>query len=244
VTTAVGASIGNSIYHSFQLKVQKRFSAGFYVLGSYTTSKVIGDVDSNFSNAVPGVANAGQAQNALNLRADRSLSDSDVPQRLVVSYGWELPWLKKNRLLGGWQISGITTFSAGNPFDIQIQPSTLNTGTFQRPDRIADGALDDWTIDRYYDVAAFRAPAQFTYGNAGRNILRGPGVHTWDFSVIKDTLFTERLRLQWRTDWFNLANTPQFNSPGNAIGTPQAGRISSTRFATNRQIQFVMKLFF
>lgn len=244
VTLAVGDSVGNSIYHSFQLKVQKRFTKGFYVLGSYTNSKVIGSVDSNFSNAVPGVASLGQAQNAFNRRADRSLSDTDVPQRLVVSYGWELPIFKQHKLLGGWQISGITTMSAGNPFDILNNPSTLNNGGTQRPDRVADGRLSNWTLERYFDVAAFRSPAPFTFGNAGRNVLRGPGLHTWDVSLLKDTLFGERLRLQWRTDFFNASNTPQFNSPGNTIGTPQAGVISSTRFATNRQIQFVLKMFF
>ncbi|MBM3734309.1 MAG: hypothetical protein FJW39_00860 [Acidobacteria bacterium] len=244
VTLNEGASVGNSIYHSFQLKVQKRFARGFYVLGSYTLAKVIGSVDSNFSNAVPGVASFGQAQDARNRAADRSLSDTDVPQRLVASYGWELPLFRKHRLLGGWQISGITTFSAGNPFDVLMQASTLNSGTTRGRTGFADGRISNWTIDRYFDTAAFRAPAAFTFGNSGRNVLRGPGVKTWDVSVIKDTQLTERFRLQWRTDLFNAANTPQFNSPGNSIGTPQAGRISSTRFATNRQIQFVMKLFF
>lgn len=243
VTTAVGASIGNSIYHSLQLKVQKRFARGYYALASYTLSKNIGDIDTNFSNAVPGVGNLSQAQDARNLRADRGLSDTDVPQRLVLSYGWELPWWKKRRL-GGWQISGITTFSSGNPFDVLNQPSTLNTGTAQRADRLADGRLEDWTLNRYFDLAAFRSPAPYTFGNAGRNILRGPGLHTWDVSLIKDTRFRERYNLQWRADFFNLANRPQFNPPGNTIGTPQAGRISSTRFSTNRQIQFVLKLFF
>ncbi|MBI3680366.1 MAG: TonB-dependent receptor [Acidobacteria bacterium] len=244
VTTNIGESIGNSSYHSFQLKMHKRFSRGYYVLGSYTVSKNIGDVDSNFSNGVPGVGSSGSAQNSRNQRADRSLTDTDVPQRLVVSYGWELPWLKGRRLAGGWQISGISTFSAGNPFDILFQPSTLNTGTFQRPDRVAGGRIDNWTTDRYFDITAFRSPAIYTFGNAGRNILRGPGLHTLDFSIIKDTRFSERYNLQWRTDFFNMANTPQFNSPGNTIGTAQAGRISSTRFSMNRQIQMVMKFFF
>lgn len=244
VTTAVGASVGNSIYHSLQLKIQKRLSKGFYVLGSFTKSKVIGSIDSNFSNAVPGVSSFGQAQNALNRRAERSLSDTDVPQRLVASYGWQLPFFPKHRLLGGWQISGITTLSAGNPFDLVMQTSSLNNGGSQRPDRIADGRLSDWTLSRYFDLAAFRAPGPFQYGNAGRNVMRGPGVKTLDVSLIKDTTLTDRLRLQWRTEMFNATNTPQFNSPGNTIGTPQAGLISSTRFATNRQIQLVMKLFF
>jgi hypothetical protein len=240
----VGESVGNSIYHSFQLKVQKRFSRGMYLLGSYTNAKVIGSVDTNFSNGVPGVASLGQAQDSRNRAAERSLSDTDVPQRLVASYGWELPWRKEHKLLGGWQVSGITTLSAGNPFDVLNQQSTLNTGTTQRPDRVADGRLADRTLDRYFDIGAFRIPAAFVFGNSGRNILRGPGVKTWDVSIIKDTRFGERFRLQWRTDLFNAANTPQFNSPGNTIGTAQAGRISSTRFATNRQIQFVTKLFF
>jgi hypothetical protein len=244
LTTNVGESIGNSIYHSFQMKVQKRFSQGVYVLGAYTVGKNIGDIDSNFSNAVPGVGNLAQAQDARNRRADRGLTDTDTPQRLVVSYGWELPWLKTRRLLGGWQLSGISTFSSGNPFDVLNQPSTLNTGTAQRPDRIADGRIEDWRVDRYFDVSAFRSPATYAYGNAGRNILRGPGTKTWDFSVIKDTRINERYNVQWRTDFFNAFNTTQFNAPGNTIGTPQAGRISSTRFSTNRQIQFVLKVFF
>jgi hypothetical protein len=69
-------------------------------------------------------------------------------------------------------------------------------------------------------------------------------VNTWDFSVIKNTRFNDRYRLQWRTDFFNAANHPQFNPPGNTIGTPQVGRINSARFSTNRQIQFVLKVFF
>lgn len=155
----------------------------------------------------------------------------------------ELPWLKRSKL-GGWQLSGITTLSAGNPCDLFMGNSTLNTGTTQRPDRIADGRLDGVSLERYFDLAAFRAPAPFVYGNSGRNILRGPGLKTWNIPIIKDTKFSERLSVQWRTDFFNALNTTQFNPPGNSIGTPQAGRIRSTRFSTNRQVQFVMKAFF
>jgi hypothetical protein len=244
LTLSVGASSGSSVYHSLQAKVQKRFSHGFYFLSSYTLSKNISYGDSNFSNGTPGVGSLGQAQNALNRHAERSLSDTDQLQRLVTSFGWDVPVFQRNRYLGGWQLSGIVTLSSGNPFDILFQPSTLNTGTAQRPDRIRDGRLDDWTLDRYFDTTAFVAPPAFTYGNSGRNVLRGPGVNTWDLSVIKNTNFTERYRLQWRTDFFNAPNNPQFNPPGNTIGTPQAGRINSTRFATNRQIQLVLKFFF
>lgn len=244
LTLSVGASSGASTYHSLQAKLQKRLSKGVYFLTSYTLSKNISDGDSNFSNGTPGVALLGQSQDSLNRRAERSLSDTDQLHRLVTSFGWDLPILQRNKYLGGWQLSGIVTLASGNPFDIFFQPATLNTGTTQRPDRIRDGRLDNWTLDRYFDTTAFVSPANFTYGNSGRNVLRGPGVNTWDFSVIKNTNLTERLRLQWRTDFFNAFNNPQFNPPGNTIGTPQAGRINSARFSTNRQIQFAMKLFF
>lgn len=244
LTLSVGASSGASTYHSFQGKIQKRLSYGLYFLTSYTLSKNISDGDSNFSNGTPGVALLGQAQNAQNRRAERSLSDTDQLHRMVTSFGWDLPWQKNHRYIGGWQLSGIVTLSSGNPFDVFFQPSTLNTGTTQRPDRIADGRIGNWTIDRYFDTAAFAAPAAFTFGNSGRNIMRGPGVNTWDFSAIKNFNFTDRYRLQWRTDMFNAFNHAQFNPPGNTIGTPQVGRINSTRFSTNRQIQFVLKFFF
>jgi len=244
LTLSVGASSGASTYHSLQAKLHKRLSRGFYFLTSYTLSKNISDGDSNFSNGTPGVALLGQAQDALNRRRERSLSDTDQLHRLVTSFGWDLPLMRRNRYLGGWQLSGIVTLASGNPFDIFFQPATLNTGTTQRPDRIRDGRLDEWTLDRYFETAAFVSPAAFVYGNSGRNVLRGPGVNTWDFSIIKNTSFRERYRLQWRTDFFNAINNPQFNPPGNTIGTPQAGRINSSRFSTNRQIQFVLKLFF
>ncbi len=244
LTLSVGASSGASTYHSLQAKLQKRLSRGFYFLASYTLSKNISDGDSNFSNGTPGVGLLGQAQNSLNRRAERSLSDTDQLHRMVTSFGWDLPILRRSRYLGGWQLSGIVTLASGNPFDIFFQPATLNTGTTQRPDRIRDGRIGDWTLEQYFEPSAFVSPAAFAYGNSGRNVLRGPGVNTWDFSVIKNTNITDRYRLQWRTDFFNAFNNPQFNPPGNTIGTPQAGRINSTRFSTNRQIQFVMKLFF
>jgi hypothetical protein len=253
VTTSMAQSFGSSNYHSFQLKVEKRLSHGVYLVSSYTLSKTIDDGLGNFGNGVPGVGSMGTAQDSLNRRAERARADTDQLQRLVLSYGWDLPFGTGRRFLnhgpvrwiaGGWQLAGITTLAFGNPFDMLFNPSTLNTGGAQRPDRIADGRLDTWTIDRYFDVSAFRAPAAFVYGNSGRNILRGPGVHTWDLSALKDTRIRERYNLQYRADFFNAFNRPQFNAPGNTIGTPQAGLVSSTRFSTNRQIQFVLKLFF
>ena len=253
VLTSIADGVGNSTYNSFQGKLQKRLSHGFYAVLAYTWSKNISDGDA-LSNGVTGVAIFTNAQDAYNRHLEKGDADFDIPQRFVGSYGWELPFGSQkrylnqsralNRLVGGWQVSGITTLSSGAPYDLQVSPNTLNTGTPQRPNRIGSGALSDPTIYEYFNLAAFTVPALYTFGNAGRNVLRGPGLHTFDISAVKDTTFLERYRLQFRTEFFNAFNTPQFNPPGNTIGTPTAGIISSTRFATNRQIQFVMKLFF
>ena len=157
VQTSIADGVGNSTYNSFQGKVQKRMSHGLYAVLAYTWSKNISDGDA-LSNATPGVASFGMAQNANNRHGERGLSDYDVPQRFVASYGWELPfgankpYLNQsrvlNRLVGGWQISGITTLSSGAPYDLQVSPSGLNTGTAQRPNRIGSGIPEQSDRDR------------------------------------------------------------------------------------------------
>jgi outer membrane receptor protein involved in Fe transport len=147
LTLSVGASSGASTYHSLQAKLQKRLSRGFYFLTSYTLSKNISDGDSNFSNGTPGVALLGQAQDANNRRAERSLSDTDQLHRMVTSFGWDLPWLQRSRYLGGWQLSGIVrrlfpTFHAEYRDDAAAQPDR------RRPDR----QLDDRPVFRHRGV--------------------------------------------------------------------------------------------
>ena len=160
VTTSIGDGIGNSTYNSGQFKVEKRLSRGFYFVLAYTWSKTISDGEADNSNAAPGVAQFSMAQNALNRHGEKGNADIDVPQRFVASYGWELPFgngkplLNRtgalDRLVGGWQITGIATLSSGNPFDLQVSPSTLNTGTAQRPNRI--GAAS-WIILRSISIS-------------------------------------------------------------------------------------------
>jgi hypothetical protein len=133
---------------------------------------------------------------------------------------------------------------AENPYDLAVASSTLNTGTSQRPNRIGSGGLGNSSINEHFDLARFTIPAPFTFWNAGRNILRGPGLHTFDISGIKDVKFGERYRLSVSQRFLQYFQRAAVQSPGNTIGTPQAGVISSTRFATNRQIHFVLKLFF
>jgi hypothetical protein len=103
------------------------------------------------------------------------------------------------------------------------------------------------TIDKWFDTSVFTAPARF--GNLGRNVVVGPGFNNTDFSVIKTTKLGERERLQFRCEFFDVFNHPNFGQPGNVVGTPDFGRITKTRFPTgesgsSRQVQFALKLMF
>ena len=139
--------------------------------------------------------------------------------------------------------AGLNLFQSGLPFTPTLAAATVNTGTGSRPDRVGDGKLADPTVDRWFDTSAFTTPAQFTYGNAGRNILYGPGRVNFDFSVFKEFRVQEGFRLQFRTEIFNLFNTAQFDLPNAAIGNSTAGTITSI-VGTPRQIQFGLKAVF
>ncbi len=174
-------------------------------------------------------------QDPLNRLASRGSSPFDIRHRLTIAWNYALP--------GGWQVNGINTFQTGLPFTPTLNATTINTGTGQRPDRIADGKLSDPTVDRWFDTSAFTTPALFTYGNAGRNILYGPGRVNFDFSLFKEFRFKEGLRLQFRGEIFNVLNTAQFDLPNASIGASQAGMITGI-VGTPRQIQLGAKLVF
>lgn len=247
-------SSGNSSYHSLQVKWTKRFSSGFQFLASYTNGRAI-EGSEGVGEAGVGAPISTRPQDPNNRRAEKALASFHMQQRFVASYSYELPfgpakqWLTSgaaSAIFGGWSIQGVTSLLGGNPFSVQMTANNLNTGSFQRPDRICDGNLpsSERSIDRYFDTGCFVAPPSFTFGNAGRNILIGPGAVNFDFGALKSFPISERRRLEFRSEFFNLFNTPQFNPPDGQIGSPSAGTISSIRGGSNRQIQFALKLLF
>jgi hypothetical protein len=136
---------------------------------------------------------------------------------------------------------------------VQSATNTLNIGSGTRADRIASGELPSSrrTLDSWFDTAAFVAPGPQRFGNGGRNILRGPGTKQADLSLFKEFYFSENRdrRIQFRSEFFNITNTPQFNNPANTVGSPGAASIRSagsplTFQRTSRQIQFALKLYF
>ncbi len=235
---------GSSIYHSMQLKVERRFSRGFSLLGAYTVSKMITDATSrlsiNFSN--PGY------QNNNNLRAERALGNVDIPQRFVISYNYELPF--RHRWLGGWQVKGITVLQSGPPLGLGTSANQTNSfGGGSRPNnngtsaKIASGSTVE-RLNRYFDTSVFSQPPAFTFGNVSRTLpdVREPGLVNFDFSVIKNTRLHERANLQLRGEFFNFLNNTNFGAPGTTLGTGTFGVIGSA--ADARTIQFGLKLLF
>ncbi|HVT93405.1 MAG TPA: TonB-dependent receptor [Bryobacteraceae bacterium] len=226
----------SSNYSALQTRLEKRLRGGFSVLAGYTYSHAI-DTASRGSGG-------SWHQNAHDLTADRGSSDFDVRHRLTVSYIYELPFGHGRRLFGnaqgiadkladGWAVNGISTFMSGNYFSVTVPGDRANVGgyPFQRANRSCDGNLPygDRTIDHYFDTSCFSLTPAGTFGNAGRNIVEIPGINNWDFSVVKNTRFGERIQTQLRFEFFNLLNHAQFNQPDLTVGDALFGAIRSAR---------------
>jgi hypothetical protein len=178
-----------------------------------------------------------------------------------VSYGYDLPFGKGRALLAdrgwfsslltGWQTFGIVTLQSGRPFTVALLPeidrsntgrSTLGFGANDRPNVAGNAKLSDRSPDRWFNTSAFTFPAFGSFGNAGRNILDGPGFQSVNVSLMKTTNLREGVDLQFRAEAFNLFNHPNFDLPDNFLGSPTFGRILSAQ--SPRHIQFGLKLLF
>jgi hypothetical protein len=233
-----------STYNSGELKVTQRFTNGLQFLFSYTYGKSLDDGGS----AASGGGAVGNPQTVTNLAAGRGPSGFDVRHRAVISYVYELPWGPTRKWLrsgplgavvGGWQLAGITTLTTGRPFTVFLAQG-VNNGAPSWPNRIGSGTLANPTVDLWFDTSAFVAPPPNTYGNAGRGILYGPGHANFDTSLTKRFALPGRSNIEVRWDAFNLFNHPGLGFPNANIGSPTAGKITST-LDDNRSMQFALK---
>ncbi|MDX1982356.1 MAG: TonB-dependent receptor [Bryobacteraceae bacterium] len=242
---------GFSNYHAFIARVERSFSNGLSFLAAYTGSKSIDN--SSFAGNVG--AQPAEAQNAYDRNAEKGLSYWDVPQRLVVSYIWDLPfgkgrrWLNAggaaDRILGGWQFSGITQFQSGNPWSVLVAADPANVGNGgQRADLVGNPFPEGFTPGGprrlRLDPTAFAIPRRGFFGTSGRNIIRDAPTNQWDLNIAKDFSIAERMRLEFRTEIFNLWNHTQFNQFDNTVNNPTFGTWRSAR--PPRIIQFGLKL--
>lgn len=252
--TSVGGGyrwLGNSIYHAAAFKVEKRFSKGYSILASYTISKAIDDGE-NRGQIRPGAATTTTVQNWNNLRGERSKSIWDVPQRLVLTALWDLPFGKTGSmpvrfLLGGWQVNAIATLEKGTPISLAASVA----GGANRPNVVpgVSAKLEKPTLERWFNTAAFSIPPDYTWGNVSRTLpdVLGPGICTVDASLFKSFPVSEGKRFEFRAEAFNLMNTPTFDTPGRTIGSATFGVITatqSTNVAHPRNLQFALRFIF
>jgi len=254
VNATFGDTTGKSAYHSFQFTAERRFTRGFSWLGSYTYSHSIDNVPTQ-----QGGGQEGPVPQDIRYRfLDRGSSSFDIRYRTTQSVIYDLPFGKgrhfntsnsfANAIVGGWQLNGILTLQGGLPFTPTLQTSVSNAGG-SRPDRLGKGELSDPTITHWFDTsfgtagAVWATPLQYTYGNGGRNILRGPHRTNIDCSIFKVATIAEHYKLQFRAEFFNALNHPQFDLPNSTIGSASAGIISST-VGSPRDIQMSLRLSF
>jgi hypothetical protein len=245
----VNQSASSSNYNGMWLSVDRKFAKGLTFSSSYTWSKSIDFNSVGSSNP--------EVQDYRNLRAERARSDFDAEHRFVLSGLYALPFRAQGsvtgRLVEGWSISPIVNLQSGNPFSPIVPLQSDGSGSllqFDRPDIVPGQKiqLSDPTPELFFNKAAFvRHPRGF--GNAGRNIIQGPGFQDIDLSIAKNTPIKESVILQFRGDIFNLFNHPNFAQPNRTVTSGDFGRITATRTArgdlgSSRQIQLGLRLTF
>jgi hypothetical protein len=234
-------------YDSLAFVLRRRMTKGFQANVHYTWSKTR-DM-ANHSNS------GGRIVNTYDIWSDYGPAAWDIPHRFVLSYMWEIPFLRESpnkilrSLLGGWQVSGVSTIQSGTPLNVTIQGDRANTGDSpsQRPDIIGDPSLNCQDnpsgpgLVNCFDPADFAIPAQYTFGNAPRNMLRGFSDKTTDLSLMKGFEIGPT-DLQIRVEVFNLFNTVNWGSPNTTLGSASFGRVTSA--GAMRRMQLGAKLVF
>jgi hypothetical protein len=229
-----------------QVTVDKRFSHGVTLSANYTWARSIDEVSYQTDLCTINVINP------YDLRAYRAVSDYNVPHRFVLNYLWQLPSPKQGiskAVLGGWETSAIWTWQSGFPLNVtsggDYSYSLPEVGNDQAQvvstPQYTHGSTSQ-KLAQWFTTDSFTAPQPNSFGNAGRNILIGPGTFNVDFSAHKVFSFGERYKLQYRAEFFNFFNHPQFNNPDTTLSDSTFGQITAAR--DPRIMQMALKLLF
>lgn len=259
--SGIAFPVANSIYHAFQLRVEKRFSKGLQFLGTYTFSKSIDDA-SITHGGLGWLGGDPSLQDPNNYALERGLSMFDVPHVVGLSYVWELP-IGRNRaigknwhpvidsIIGGWKTTGIWTFSSGFPIQLTLSGGTaLPTYGAQRPNLAStlvrnNGA--DFRDNYFTNPEVVQQPEHYAIGNAPRTLgsVRTPGINNANLSLLKEfamSKFREGMHLEFRAEFFNAFNHPQFSGPNTDLDSGSFGIISSTANSA-REVQLALKFY-
>jgi hypothetical protein len=224
---------GRANYHSFQLSADRRFANGLGFGLSYTWSK--------------NIDNTATPWDAYNTQATRGLSSLDRPHLLNLNFIYELPLLRSNRYLGGWQVSGVIFYRAGNPLSVLDATDTAGVGPGSGAQPWNVGVSTEVTGERgvnlpWFNRNAFSRPVAGNFGNAGVSILRGPSFQNWDAALFKNFRIRERLNAQFRAEVFNFPNHPVLADP---VVDPRNGSFGLIQSKSNeRNLQLGLKLLF
>lgn len=242
---SIGTFAGGSTYQSLQVRGDKRLSRDVAFGVSYTWSKCL--------------ENTGAAENRFNRAAEKHLCTDDTGQRLVNTFVYRFPWGPGRRyfngpgvlpkILGGWETDGTFSLIGGKPFSVTVTPNTAsaNGGGTMRANRVlgVSGNLprDQRTLQEFFNIAAFTAPAPYTFGNSAPDILWGPGFVNLDLVLAKIfTVLRERVKVDFRAEAYDALNTPFFGFPGSTLGAAGFGTISSA--LNSRVMQMALKVIF
>jgi hypothetical protein len=247
------ASNGDATFNALQVRVEKRFSKGFTLLGSYMWLKDLTDIDQTSVGVSNAPGNAIAPQTITNLALNKGNAVADRPQQVIVSGIWELPFLKGHtgwtgRILGGWQVGMDANFASGS----WLTPSSFGVSyTGSRANLIENPNLSRSarSINRWYNVADVTNPAPGQLGTSAKGTIMGSGSNVWNIVLLKNFRVTDSQRLELRSEFFNAFNHPQFDDPYvYPSNNPQAGRITSASdygyAQTERIIQFGLKYYF
>ncbi len=236
---------GWATYNALTLAAKRRFTRGLLFDANWTWSHSIDDASD------PGTTlnETNIPQNVYDLAQEKASSSFDHRQRVVVSFIYQLPFARKasgvlHAVLGDWQAGGNFTAQSGAPFTVNISSDQANIGSgpAQRPNSAGNPNDGPKNPQEWFDTAVFSLPALYTFGTAPRNAVIGPGLLEFDLSLQKDIRLSEAVKLQFRTEAYNLFNHPNFNIPNRTAFTANFGSISSAQ--DSRQLQFALKLLF
>ncbi len=253
--------VANSIYHSFQLRVEKRFSKGLQFLAAYTNQKSIDDASVGHSG-LTWLGGSESLQNPNNRRLERSLSQFDTPQVLSLAYVYHFPFGRGynvggnwnpvvNALLGGWKTSGGWRFSRGQPLAVYLNSEQhLPTYGAQRPNvtgTLTKNTGSNWRDQYFANPEVVEQTPSYAIGSAPRTIgtVRTPETNNADLSILKDFYMgkvREGMRLEYRAEFFNAFNHPRFCGPNTVLDGGQFGQVTNT-CAMAREVQMALKLY-
>jgi hypothetical protein len=251
--------IGPANYNGLSSKLEKQFQSGVSFLAAFTFGREIDLQDPSAQECLgsSGCGGGGDSvQNVYNFQAQRGPSDNNAAVRFSLGGEWALPFGRNGHYLtsgwqsaiaGGWSVASIYQFQTGLPFTAVLGSDNANAGNTSWPNRACNGNISSPKVTAWFNTSCFVTPAQYQFGNEGRNVLIGPRVDNLDLSAHREfhLPISQETALQFRLEAFNALNHPQFAQPGSTVGTTTFGVVTATAAAeANRVLQAGARLVF